>query len=77
MRPPPVLRTGAITFGCFNNLTKVSDAMISLWAQLLKSFPRSRLLLKTHALLDVEIRGEVSEHFERHGIGDDQLQLAG
>ena len=34
--PLPALKQGNITFGCFNNLTKVNDGTIALWSQILK-----------------------------------------
>ena len=77
VQPPPVLQTGAITFGCFNNLTKIGEALISLWAQLLKSCPQSRLLLKTHALRDAGTCNDLLGRFARHGIDSNQLQLVG
>jgi len=47
---PPVQRCGHITFGSFNSAAKISSATISLWVAALNAVPRSRLLLKNHAL---------------------------
>jgi protein O-GlcNAc transferase len=41
----PALESGAITFGCLNNLCKVNDGCLELWARVLQAVPRSRLLL--------------------------------
>lgn len=41
----PALTNGFITFGSFNRINKLSRAVVSLWAQLLRSLPDSRLLL--------------------------------
>src|SRR5262249_31125231 len=41
----PALESGAITFGCLNNFCKVNDGCLSLWAEVLRAVPRSRLLL--------------------------------
>ena len=35
-----------LIFGCLNNFTKVSDAILRLWAGILAAVPKSRLLLK-------------------------------
>ena len=53
---PPVGRVpskenGYITFGCFNNFAKITDAMIRLWRSILMLVPESRLLLK-HKIFD-------------------------
>ncbi len=45
--PLPSAATGAITFGCLNNPGKVSPTILDAWAAILRSTPRSRLLLLT------------------------------
>jgi protein O-GlcNAc transferase len=42
----PALEFGAVTFGCLNNLCKINDGCLALWAQVLRAVPRSRLLLQ-------------------------------
>jgi protein O-GlcNAc transferase len=41
----PAERNGGVTFGCLNDLSKVTPEIVRLWTQLLASIPRSRLLL--------------------------------
>lgn len=43
---PPVTRTGAVTFGSFNNPAKINDEVLELWGRVLQVVPRSRLVLK-------------------------------
>lgn len=45
LNPLPALKTGAVTFGCLNNFCKVNEGCLSLWCQVLRAVPRSRLLL--------------------------------
>ncbi len=49
--PPPLCRDpkGAVVFGSFNNLGKLSPATWRLWARVLAAVPGSRLLLKGRA----------------------------
>ena len=37
---------GYVTFGCFNNLTKINDDVVTLWSRVLQAVPDSRLFLK-------------------------------
>jgi predicted O-linked N-acetylglucosamine transferase (SPINDLY family) len=43
---PPCLATGTVTFGSFNNPSKLSAATLDTWAMLLARLPDARLLLK-------------------------------
>jgi protein O-GlcNAc transferase len=74
--PLPALANGYVTFGCFNNLTKVNDAVIALWARVLLAVPGSRLLLKARQLAEESIRRSVAERFGVHGVSADRLILA-
>lgn len=44
-------RNGYVTFGCFNNFSKVTDEMLLVWKEILCQCPDSHLLLK-HKLFD-------------------------
>jgi len=74
---PPVLRTGAFTFGSFNCLPKVTPDVIRTWAAILQAAPGARLLLKAKALADEGARRRVLEMFSDHGIPADRIQLMG
>jgi predicted O-linked N-acetylglucosamine transferase (SPINDLY family) len=54
--PAPALRGGGVTFGCFNNLAKVTRATLACWGHILQALPESRLVLRTHALGDAPTR---------------------
>ena len=43
MVDPPCLKSGCVTFGSFNNFTKVTREMLSLWARILTAAPSARL----------------------------------
>jgi protein O-GlcNAc transferase len=73
--PLPALKNGFITFGCFNNLTKMNDAVVALWARVLQAVPNSRLLLKTKQLNNPTVRQNVLDRFARQGIQVGQLML--
>ena len=64
-----------LTFGSFNNLSKVTDDVIALWAKLLQAKPTARLLLKSRQLADAGVRDRVTGAFGEHGIDADRLDL--
>lgn len=75
VKPLPSLTTGFITFGCFNNLAKMNDAVVALWACVLLAVPNSRLLLKTKQLADEKQRTHTINRFLKYGISADRLIL--
>lgn len=75
--PVPSLTNGYITFGSFNNLSKVTPEVISLWSRLLNALPDSRLVLKNNSLSDVNSRDHYFSLFKKHGIDQDRVQLLG
>jgi len=75
--PLPMLQNGAPTFGCFNHLVKLNDAVIALWARVLHAVPGSRLFLKTKQLNDPSMRTMLAKRFAAHGIDAARLILEG
>ncbi len=73
----PALSHGAITFGCFNNLNKVNDRVLQVWATILRALPTARLLLKTALLDDEATRTRLRQCFGELGVGSERLLLAG
>ena len=71
----PALSSGVITFGCFNNLAKMNDAVIALWAQVLQSVLGSRLFLKTFQLQDLTVCETIRQRFSAQGIAPDRIIL--
>lgn len=75
--PLPTLSTGHITFGCFNNLTKINDAVVAVWADVLKAVPGSKLFLKSYQLGENPVKHETLRRFSKQGITPDRLVLEG
>lgn len=74
---PPALENGYVTFGCFNNMTKINDDVIALWAHVLDAVPNSRLLLKAHQLGRASCRDRILKRFAANGISPSRLMLEG
>lgn len=70
--PLPAGTNGHVTFGCLNNFCKVNDDVLRLWARVLKTVERSRLLLLVP-------RGSARERtldvLEQEGISRDRVTL--
>jgi protein O-GlcNAc transferase len=73
--PAPHLKNGYITFGSFNNLAKVTPNVITVWAEILRRSPDSRLLLKARPLADSETRDRMLAQFEAHNIDAERIIL--
>ena len=83
----PWLRNGYITFGSFNNFTKVNDRVLACWRAILAAVPGSHLLLKASIFDSEEGRKEAEARLiaagldlarvERRGISRDYLREYG
>lgn len=73
--PLPALSAGHVTFGCFNNLTKMSDAVVALWSRVLANVPNSHLFLKSQQIREVSVRKDIAKRFAAHGIDASRLLL--
>jgi predicted O-linked N-acetylglucosamine transferase (SPINDLY family) len=75
--PLPALRNGHVTFGNFNILAKMNDAVVASWSEILKAVPGSRLFLKSEQLDGDDVAASVHARFAAHGISADRLELEG
>jgi protein O-GlcNAc transferase len=66
--PPPCLTRNHITFGCFNNILKISPLTVSIWSELLHALPTSRLVLKSSYAADPGSRSVLLGRFAKHNI---------
>ncbi len=75
--PGPGAAGGPVTFGCFNNFAKVSDATLRGWAQVLQAVPEARLLLKGLGLTEAAVATRVYERFAQLGVAAGRVELLG
>ena len=73
--PPPSQQKGFVTFGSFNNLAKLSDHCLSLWARVLRAVPTSKLLIKAASVADAANRDNLQRFMAAEGIAADRLVL--
>ena len=75
--PLPACSNGFVTFGCFNKISRMTDEMVSLRAEILHAVPGSKLFLKDKQL-DIESgRNRVLSRFAAVDIAADRLILEG
>ncbi len=74
--PLPAAAAGRITFGSFNNPSKVNDAVIAVWARILEQVPDSRLVLRYRWFTAPHNRVRILGAFERAGIEAERIELA-
>ena len=72
---PPALAQGFITFGSFNNIAKVTDHTLALWAAVMGAVPRSRLLLKASTMAQASNRESIERFMAARGIEAERLTL--
>ena len=75
--PLPALERGHVTFGCFNNLAKITPEVLAVWAQIVGQVPGSRLLLVSPALDGATARQRTEAEFVAAGGDRDRLELRG
>lgn len=73
----PALANGHVTFGCFNNLAKITPAVLASWARILARLPQARLVLRTHALADPGSRALTEQRLRAAGLPLERLELLG
>lgn len=72
--PLPAAAHGYVTFGCLNEFSKVTPAVLSAWCDLLRSVPDSRLIL--HAKPGSQ-RSRVASLAQQEGVDPSRLEFVG
>jgi predicted O-linked N-acetylglucosamine transferase (SPINDLY family) len=75
--PSPLAHQGHVTFGCFNNLAKVTPEVIALWAKILQALPGAHLRLQTRELGDAATCARYRALFKEAGVAASRLALYG
>jgi predicted O-linked N-acetylglucosamine transferase (SPINDLY family) len=73
----PALKNGFITFGSFNNLSKINDNVIDVWSEILKRVENSKLFLKTKELDNLEMMENIRKKFQKNGISTEKIITEG
>jgi predicted O-linked N-acetylglucosamine transferase (SPINDLY family) len=68
----PAQSQGHVTFGCLNSFCKVNEKVLRLWAQVLKTVDRSRLMILCP---EGSHRQPLLDMLQREGIDHDRIEL--
>lgn len=75
--PLPALNNGFITFGCFQNLSKVTDDVLELWGKILTQLPTARLRFQSKQLHEKIIVEQLHSRLARYGIEVNRVETYG
>jgi len=73
----PFRVNGHVTFGSFNENSKISPATVRAWARILSSVERSKMVVKSPRFSDSAARDLYVGWFDEEGIGTDRLIFIG
>ncbi len=73
--PSPAAANGYVTYGCFNNVAKISDTTLQLWARVLAAVPSSKLLLKGRGFAEEEMRQKYHARFAAAGLPPERVEF--
>jgi predicted O-linked N-acetylglucosamine transferase (SPINDLY family) len=73
----PASRNGYVTFGCFQNLTKLNDSVLAVWQQIFAALPQARLRLQNRQMNCPAARQTLQQRLERIGITPERVTLQG
>ena len=71
----PAKQNGHITFASLNNFKKINDRVLNLWSAILKTVPRSRLIISAKG--DVNFHQLIKNKFVMRGIARERVTVIG
>jgi predicted O-linked N-acetylglucosamine transferase (SPINDLY family) len=74
-KPLPALSNGHVTFGCFNNFNKLSEATLAAWASLLDAMPTARLILRSSGNYHDSTVADVTQRLRDAGVDVERLRI--
>jgi predicted O-linked N-acetylglucosamine transferase (SPINDLY family) len=74
--PPPMLNNGYITFGCFQNLSKLNNQVLAAWARILHALPDAKLRLQNPQIKSAAVGEYLLGRLAEHCIAPEQVLLA-
>ncbi|MBT4865617.1 MAG: tetratricopeptide repeat protein [Planctomycetaceae bacterium] len=73
----PALSAGHVTFCAMNNVCKINEQVVDVWAELLQAVADSQLLLKYKGFDDPGVQARLRNQFETRGVSPERILLQG
>lgn len=73
----PALRNGFLTFGCFQNLFKITDEVLALWGRIMRALPETRLRVQNKQMHSESTRNDLLRRMAQVGIAPQRVSLVG
>jgi predicted O-linked N-acetylglucosamine transferase (SPINDLY family) len=73
----PAVANGAVTFCCYNNIAKLNNEVVAVWAEILKQLPGSRLKIEARPLRQATTADRLRSLFMAEGIAGERILLGG
>ena len=70
----PAERNGFVTFGCFNNPSKINSQLVDMWRAILEVVPGSKLLLQHYVYSDGLARERLDRVFRQAGVPSNRYE---
>ena len=77
VNPLPALARGHVTFGCFQRLLKINDAVLALWKQIFEMLPDARIFLQNPQTGRPKYIDEIRTRLRDIGIAADRVTIRG
>jgi protein O-GlcNAc transferase len=75
--PSPALQSGQVTFGCFNNPSKITRQVVAVFGRILRQVPGSRLFLKYGAFADPALGARYLAWLAEEQIAKERVEISG
>jgi len=75
--PLPAKENGYITFGCFQNMSKVEKSVLSAWSEILKELPGAKLRWQCSQFTAPAVIIQLTKRLQQHGIDPKRVELHG
>ena len=66
---------GTVWLGSFNKYSKIREETLALWAKVLHSVPKAKLLLEDRTAFDSQLHPRILAELERNGIASDRVEF--